>query len=199
MKLNAKVKPTESSKILYIGLDPSINSTGLVFRSDNYLAMYQITSGDSNCSTSVRNVSYERINTNTKRYSEDDLNKIVNAKRLSHVILKLINQNLELSETEYVILSMEGSVMSFGFKNSASRLNDLVLNNSIIKLALLQSNLITDFFVISPAALKKRFTGSGKAKKEDMMKKFKELVPTYDFSIGKNDDIADAYALSCNC
>ena len=77
-------------------------------------------------------------------------------------------------------------------------MNDLVLNNSIIKLALLQCDLINEFNILSPAGLKKQFTGSGKAKKEDMMKKFKEFVPTYDFSIGKNDDIADAYALSCN-
>lgn len=183
-------------RIMYVGIDASINSTGVVCISNDYIKMFQITSDNVKHSSSVVNISYERINTNTKNYSVDDLNKITNAQKLASVIKSVVLRCSEQCKPDEIHVRMEGSLMSFGFKSGASRLNDLVCNNTIIKLAILNSSNIKEFTILSPTELKKAFTGNGRAKKDQMIKMFLTYVPEYDMSIGKNDDIADAFALA---
>ena len=189
-------------KELYIGIDPSINSTGLVFRlvevcEEDILKMYQITPKKIKCSTSVRNILYNKIDTNTKKYSDDDLNKIKNGYRLGKSIFDKIFKLTKIYKPDKIYIRMEGSLMSTGFKNSISRVNDLVAYNTMVKYVILsQISKIGDdiyFDVIAPTKLKKLFTGNGKSKKCDMVNKFKD---NFDHSQGKNDDIADAFALS---
>lgn len=183
---------------LYVGIDSSVHSTGLVIRTkdNSFLKLYQITSSNIKCSPSVNQVVYKHLSTNTKDYTNDDLNKLRNGMSLGRKIIELIERAKQLSGAESVRIAMEGSVMSFGFKGNQSRVNDLIAYNSCIKLCVMQFNK-TSFDIFAPTQVKKIFVGKGNAKKQMMIDKFKTLFPMYDTSVGKNDDISDAYALSC--
>lgn len=190
--------------ILYVGIDPSINSTGIAMLHNKYMQFYQITPNKVQCSCTTHNVIYKRLETNAKNYTADDLNKIRNGRTLAGVIMKLVQQTQTILKeknctVKEIHVRMEGSLMSSGFKNKQSRVNDLVANNSIIKLALVQhldANNIQNIEIIAPSQLKKRYTGKGNCGKDLMMETFAKNVPQYDFTQGKNDDIADAHALA---
>lgn len=181
------------SKILYVGIDQSINSSGLAFRTDDgYLKFYQITPGPVKHSPTVQNVTYKKEA--STEYSVSDLMKVKNGFRLGKTFLKLIERHKELTCATKVYLAMEGAVMSFGFKKSQARLNDLIAYNTMIKFALITAD-YDRYEVVAPSALKKLFTGKGNCKKEAMIEKFLQEVPDF-VNEYKIDDIADAYALT---
>ena len=184
---------------LFVGIDSSVHSTGLAIRSEDntFSKFYVITSLATEHSATVSQVVYEHLNTNTKKYTDDDLNKIKNGMKLGSKIVEIIERNRRLTEAEEVHIAMEGSVMSFGFKGSKSRVNDLVAYNSCIKYKILTYQNKNSFNIFAPKQVKKLYTGNGNANKQNIIDKFKQTFPEYDFSKGKNDDVCDAYALSC--
>lgn len=158
---------------------------------------YQILSDEAKGSNFSRNVKV----TNYKRefgketYSHEDLNKIISATRLASKIKELIKKTMEKYDVESCEVRMEGSVMSFSFKNTQSRLNDLTAFNSIVKMMLVSSPEFHTINIIAPTALKKQSTGNGKAKKEDMQEAFLRIFPKFEIK-GKIDDVIDAFFLS---
>lgn len=183
--------------MLSVGIDHSVHSTGLVFRTAaGYQKLYQLTSGNTKCSPSVLNKIYRFKNTNTKTYSYDDLQKIDNGAYLGKNIISIISDQMQMTAATDIIIHMEGSIMSGGFKNKTSRVNDLVAYGTMVKFMLIAAGYRSKLHIIAPGTLKKSFTGKGNCGKDKMLEKFYELVPEYDHSVGKNDDIADAFALA---
>jgi len=182
---------------LYVGIDQSINSTGVTFRTEDnmYLKFCQITDTKKTCSSSVQNLIYQKDNQNTGNYTHDDLTKILNAERLALVIFKQIKKHYDLSKSDDIEVRIEGPIMQ-SFKQKASRVNDLVAFGTLIKFHLIKKLGISRVHVIAPTQLKKLFTGKGNCKKERIEEVFYELNPKYDKSKGKNDDIADSFGLS---
>lgn len=184
-------------KILCVGIDHSVHSTGLVFlTTDGYVQLYQLTSRGVKCSPTVQHKIYPFAETNTKNYSFDDLQKIVNGGKLGKMIVTLIQQHMLTTESDSVLIHMEGSVMSRGFKSQQARVNDLVAYGTMVKAQLITNGYRLSLHIVAPGTLKKSFTGKGNCNKEKMLARFYEIIPEYDHSVGKNDDIADAYGLA---
>lgn len=192
-------------KIAQIGIDLSINSTGLsmYFKDKDNLIVkfFQICSTETKVSGSVQLVTYKRV-PKIDQYSTDDLITVIDAASLANCINKLLIKLQSIYKFDKIDVRMEGSIMSTGGfgrgSSSKGRLNDLTVFNSTTKRMLLLHPLVHSIAIIAPKALKKHFTNNGNAKKERMIETFLKLFPDFDKSRKvKIDDIADAYALSC--
>lgn len=191
----------------YVGIDAAINSTGLVIRIPETSKVHFckiVSKLDKKNSNSVKQYKYDRL-IDKSTYSTEDIGKIVSSSRLCKVIKKILDKHCkEVTEYEF---SIEGSMMSQGFKKKQSRVTDLVANNSIIKLFLLSIPNGT-IEVVAPSALKKSYTGDARTKKKGLDGKWIKLDPKKKmqdvfvkefkgFHIsGKLDDVIDAYGLS---
>lgn len=186
-----------------IGIDLSINSTGLVILNyeDDVLIkeiFYRIipeellTSGKKN--SSLHTKTYKK-NYDKSNYSSEDLTKVMAAARLGSKIKEFIDLNHKLFGAEYTEVRLEGSVMATSFRSHQARLNDLTAFNTMNKFMLLSSiKYLNTVYVIAPTSLKKLAVGKGNAKKELMIEKFFEIKPKFD-TLGKMDDVVDAYFL----
>lgn len=194
---------------LRIGIDASINATGIVIMgksgekimfNDYYLLVPSF--GDKKppkCSSSATLITYDRVwETKESTYSEQDIFKILSATNQAKTIVELISQQLEkVSRDTKISCRIEGSLMSSSFKSGMSRLNDLIAFGSVMRYELIKSGLIHEFKIIPPKTLKKLATGNGNAKKGDMILKHQEVFADqmFDYS-GKHDDIIDAFWLA---
>lgn len=181
-------------KIAKIGLDISINSTGIAFIFEDIVKLYQICPDVSTHSPSIKQITYKRDWRKTN-YSYEDLAKVNSAHTLSVTIAKLMKTLAQTYAIDKFDARIEGSIMSQGFKNKQSRVNDLTVFNSTVKLMLLKNDLVQSISVVSPGALKKIATGKGTAKKEQIIRCFLSEFPEF-VNAGKIDDIADAYYLA---
>ena len=183
---------------VFIGIDASLNSTGLVIRKEGKTHLYAIVSELTKKFTpSIKQVHYQRTITNKDNsdYSTDEMDKIKSARTLTKTIQGVVNTHLtdqERESNEIVVVAIEGTIMAaprFGL----GRLNDLVMSAAVIKLWLLSTNF--KVVVVPPKSLKMRYFGNGNAKKVDMVGMFLKKVPSV-HNLGKIDDVADAHALS---
>lgn len=183
--------------IAKIGLDISINSTGVSFILDGdeqIVKFFQIVPVASAHSASIQQLTYQR-DWSKGNYSQEDLAKVNSAFSLSSKISQLLTKLKESYKVDAFDVRIEGSIMSQGFKKQQARVNDLTVFNGTVKLMLLKNELVQTITVVSPGALKKIATGKGTAKKEQIVKCF--LAEFAEFvNIGKTDDIADAYYLA---
>lgn len=187
-----------------IGVDLSINSTGLVFVFKNknkeqllnvfynIIPQELLTKGKKN--KDIITTTYVK-DYDKDSYSSEDLSKVMSGYRLGKKINELINENIEKFKPSVISARMEGSLLSTRFSAHQSRLNDLTCYNSITKLSLLSNIKIKTFFIIPPTTLKKYAVGKGNAKKDAIIEQFFTEFPNFD-TIGKLDDIADAYYLA---
>lgn len=188
----------------FIGIDASIHSTGLVIRIPeiNKIHFTKIVSKlDKKCSPSIRQFKYD-WNIDKTSFSTEDISKIVSSFRLCQKIDEVIKKYCsDVTEYEFFI---EGSIMP---RKISSSHNDLVANNSIVKLYLLTNFKGSTVEVIPPTSLKLSYTGNGSSKrkvngkfvkiyKTEMEAAFLKEFPRFTVS-GKLDDVVDAYALSC--
>lgn len=176
----------------HIGIDPSINSTGLVIRRGEEIQYYLVTSKVvKKYSQSVKQIPNNKIiSDKDSDYSTVEMNKIASVENQVSVIKSIIEDNTT-SEDE-LIVSIEGYVMNsprFGL----GRLLDLVALSTSIKSYLMSIDAQVN--IVPPKSLKQRYAGNGNAKKEIMVSVFLSKVKDFD-ELGKIDDIADAHALS---
>lgn len=191
---------------VFIGIDPSINSTGMTIRTDTGYCRFFIIKGDK-LTKKEKNAQldnseifeyclYQKENVkDTNNAHERELAKAHNlstiADTIYNIIEELLQQFRKTSSIDSVTICMEG--ISYGSIHSAAVM-DLAGLNYLIRDRLHHHTVVGTLLVTPPAEIKKFFTGDGTAKKLVIINCFKQLYPN--FNLPKMDDIADSYSMS---
>lgn len=191
---------------VFIGIDPSINSTGMAIRTDTSYCRFFIIKGDK-LTKKEKNAQldnseifeyclYQKENVkDTNNAHERELAKAHNlstiADTIYNIIEELLQQFRKTSSIDSVTICMEG--ISYGSIHSAAVM-DLAGLNYLIRDRLHHHTVVGTLLVTPPAEIKRFYTGSGNANKQLMISTFKGSFP--DFELPKIDDIADSYAAS---
>lgn len=191
---------------VFIGIDPSINSTGMAIRTDTGFCRFFIIKGDkltkkeknaqSDNSEIFEYCLYQKENVkDTNNAHERELAKAHNLSTIADTIYNIIEELLQQfrknSTIDSVTICMEG--ISYGSIHSAAVM-DLAGLNYLIRDRLHHHTVVGTLLVTPPAEIKKFFTGDGTAKKLVIINCFKQLYPN--FNLPKMDDIADSYSMS---
>lgn len=191
---------------VFIGIDPSINSTGMTIRTDNGYCRFFIIKGDK-LTKKEKNAQldnseifeyclYQKENVkDTNNAHERELAKAHNlstiADTIYNIIEELLQQFRKSSSIDSVTICMEG--ISYGSIHSAAVM-DLAGLNYLIRDRLHHHTVVGTLLVTPPAEIKRFYTGSGNANKQLMISTFKGSFP--DFELPKLDDICDSEAMS---
>jgi len=201
-----------------IGIDPSINSTGVCVRTPDTYKYYIICSKMSGKMKSfvhnrIHLINYNKIPVTGLEYPDKEYVKSENIYKIIGAVGEIIDyylQDIHLKSnklytgisdesdkssdksSDKIIVNMEG--ISYGSVGSAA-LADLAGLNFAIRMLLLSKGV--KFQIISPISLKVFATSNAGASKEEMSWAWKLLDPEMkDIDKIKIDDLADAYFLS---
>lgn len=191
---------------VFIGIDPSINSTGMTIRTDTGFCRFFIIKGDK-LTKKEKNAQldnseifeyylYQKENVkDTNNAHERELAKAHNlstiADTIYNIIEELLQQFRKTSSIDSVTICMEG--ISYGSIHSAAVM-DLAGLNYLIRDRLYHHTVVGTLLVTPPAEVKRFYTGSGNANKQLMISTFKGSFP--DFDLPKIDDICDSEAMA---
>lgn len=191
---------------VFIGIDPSINSTGMTIRTDTGFCRFFIIKGDK-LTKKEKNAQldnseifeyylYQKENVkDTNNAHERELAKAHNlstiADTIYNIIEELLRQFRKTSFIDSVTICMEG--ISYGSIHSAAVM-DLAGLNYLIRDRLYHHTVVGTLLVTPPAEVKRFYTGSGNANKQLMISTFKGSFP--DFDLPKIDDICDSEAMA---
>lgn len=191
---------------VFIGIDPSINSTGMTIRTDTGFCRFFIIKGDKltkkeknaqldnyeifeYCLYQKENVKY------TNNAHERELAKSHNLSTIADTIYNIIEELLQqLRKTgtiDSVTICMEG--ISYGSIHSAAVM-DLAGLNYLIRDRLHHHTVVGTLLITPPAEVKRFYTGSGNANKQLMISTFKGSFP--DFDLPKIDDVCDSEGMA---
>lgn len=191
---------------VFIGIDPSINSTGMTIRTDTGFCRFFIIKGDkltkkeknaqSDNSEIFEYCLYQKENVkDTNNAHERELAKAHNlstiADTIYNIIEKLLQQFRKTSTIDSVTICMEG--ISYGSIHSAAVM-DLAGLNYLIRDRLHHHTVVGTLLVTPPAEVKRFYTGSGNANKQLMISTFKGSFP--DFDLPKIDDVCDSEGMA---
>ena len=191
---------------VFIGIDPSINSTGMTIRTDTGFCRFFIIKGDkltkkeknaqSNNYEIFEYCLYQKENVkDTNNAHERELAKAHNlstiADTIYNVIEEILQQFRKTSSIDSITICMEG--ISYGSIHSAAVM-DLAGLNYLIRDRLHHHTVVGTLLVTPPAEIKRFYTGSGNANKLLMISTFKGSFP--DFDLPKLDDICDSEAMA---
>lgn len=191
---------------VFIGIDPSINSTGMTIRTDTGFCRFFIIKGDkltkkeknaqSNNSEIFEYCLYQKENVkDTNNAHERELAKAHNlstiADTIYNIIEELLQQFRKTSTIDSVTICMEG--ISYGSIHSAAVM-DLAGLNYLIRDRLHHHTVVGTLLVTPPAEVKRFYTGSGNANKQLMISTFKGSFP--DFDLPKIDDVCDSEGMA---
>lgn len=191
---------------VFIGIDPSINSTGMAIRTDTGFCRFFIIKGDkltkkeknaqSDNSEIFEYCLYQKENVkDTNNAHERELAKSHNLSTIADTIYNIIEELLQQfrknSTIDSVTICMEG--ISYGSIHSAAVM-DLAGLNYLIRDRLHHHTIVGTLLVTPPAEIKRFYTGSGNANKQLMISTFKGSFP--DFELPKLDDICDSEAMA---
>ena len=191
---------------VFIGIDPSINSTGMTIRTDTGFCRFFIIKGDkltkkeknaqSNNSEIFEYCLYQKENVkDTNNAHERELAKAHNlstiADTIYNIIEELLQQFRKTSTINSVTICMEG--ISYGSIHSAAVM-DLAGLNYLIRDRLHHHTVVGTLLVTPPAEVKRFYTGSGNANKQLMISTFKGSFP--DFDLPKIDDVCDSEGMA---
>lgn len=174
-----------------IGIDPSINSTGICVNKDGTYIYYIITSKMTKKMKEFKHkkfhyLPYEKELYNDKEYTDKEIIKTNNF----YQILQHIKSLLKKYKPDRVI--MEG--ISYG-SVSGSSLADLAGLNFLIRMLIKECNI--KFTIVSPTSLKKFVCANGQAEKDVIIESWKRMDKNInDITEIKIDDLADAFFLS---
>lgn len=183
-----------SGKQCWIGIDQSYHSTGVAiqFEDKDKVIFLQFTDSKVKHSMSVINCVYQRIWSNTDDFSRDEQNRVRSAHNLFVAIYHYLKMHCRNYDRWNV--AIEGQVMSGFSSHQKFHLTDLVKLVSILEYNFMRLEQVK-LNIYPPTSVKKYFTASGKAKKEQMIAEFKtRFGDTFEYE-GKIDDVVDAYAL----
>ena len=191
---------------VFIGIDPSINSTGMTIRTDTGFCRFFIIKGDkltkkeknaqSDNSEIFEYCLYQKENVkDTNNAHERELAKAHNLSTIADTIYNIIEELLQqLRKTgtiDSVTICMEG--ISYGSIHSAAVM-DLAGLNYLIRDRLHHHTVVGTLLVTPPAEIKRFYTGSGNANKQLMISTFKGSFP--DFDLPKIDDVCDSEGMA---
>lgn len=191
---------------VFIGIDPSINSTGMTIRTDTGFCRFFIIKGDkltkkeknaqSDNSEIFEYCLYQKENVkDTNNAHERELAKAHNlstiADTIYNIIEELLQQFRKTSSIDSVTICMEG--ISYGSIHSAAVM-DLAGLNYLIRDRLHHHTVVGTLLVTPPAEVKRFYTGSGNANKQLMISTFKGSFP--DFDLPKIDDVCDSEGMA---
>lgn len=191
---------------VFIGIDPSINSTGMAIRTDTGFCRFFIIKGDkltkkeknaqSDNSEIFEYCLYQKENVKDTNNAHDrELAKAHNLSTIADTIYNIIEELLQQfrknSTIDSVTICMEG--ISYGSIHSAAVM-DLAGLNYLIRDRLHHHTIVGTLLVTPPAEIKRFYTGSGNANKQLMISTFKGSFP--DFELPKLDDICDSEAMA---
>lgn len=174
-----------------IGIDPSINSTGICVNNNGIYTYYIITSKMTKKMKNFRHnnifyIPYEKETYTDKEYADKEIIKTNNF----YNVINLIETILKKYKPDIVI--MEG--ISYG-SVSGSSLADLAGLNYLIRMLLKIYNI--KFIIVSPSSLKKFVCANGQAEKDVIVASWKKMDKNIiDVEEIKIDDLADAFFLS---
>lgn len=194
--------------ILYVGIDPSINSTGItIARYENdvevEIKFYIIKNGkltkrESAANDSIDNFEYIIYNKIDLTQFKDDNHvfeyyKTKNMVEVVNTIYDLILNEVK-KYTSVVNVVIEG--ISYGSSIRTKSIFDLAGLNYMIRYKLITSDIQhLNLTIATPSNIKKYATGKGNANKESIMTIFKYIFPEMQ-NIPKLDDIADSYFMA---
>ena len=191
---------------VFIGIDPSINSTGMTIRTDTGFCRFFIIKGDkltkkeknaqSTNSEIFEYCLYQKENVkDTNNAHERELAKAHNLSTIADTIYNIIEELLQkfrkTSIIDSVTICMEG--ISYGSIHSAAVM-DLAGLNYLIRDRLHHHTVVGTLLVTPPAEVKRFYTGSGNANKQLMISTFKGSFP--DFDLPKIDDVCDSEGMA---
>lgn len=191
---------------VFIGIDPSINSTGMTIRTDTGFCRFFIIKGDkltkkeknaqSDNSEIFEYCLYQKENVkDTNNAHEREIAKAHNLSTIADTIYNIIEELLQkfrkTSTIDSVTICMEG--ISYGSIHSAAVM-DLAGLNYLIRDRLHHHNIVGTLLVTPPAEVKRFYTGSGNANKQLMISTFKGSFP--DFDLPKIDDVCDSEGMA---
>ena len=191
---------------VFIGIDPSINSTGMTIRTDTDYCRFFIIKGDK-LTKKEKNAQldnseifeyclYQKENVkDTNNAHERELAKAHNLSTIADTIYNIIEEILgqfrKTNSIDSITICMEG--ISYGSIHSAAVM-DLAGLNYLIRDRLHHHTVVGNLLVTPPAEIKKFATGAGNANKSLMITTFRGQFP--DFELPKLDDVVDAYFMS---
>lgn len=217
--------------MIIIGLDLSFNSTGITVynKEKNTMILSRVVFGDSvKTQANVNTIAYtlpKNINTkdllvdseqskNTIEQVETTLKAMMCSKTICKELSKYIKHNCEGVQTpseltqaspQEIVLVFENYIMpSFGGPNALKNVAGLIMLQGFIREWCILgrvNEMNIKIMTPTPSAVKKSFTGNGKADKSEMEKVFIDkyegyrLIPEY--NTFKCDDIIDSFALVC--
>lgn len=191
---------------VFIGIDPSINSTGMTIRTDTGFCRFFIIKGDKltkkEKNAQLNNYEifeyclYQKENVkDTNNAHERELAKSHNlstiADTIYNIIEELLQQFRKIGTVDSVTICMEG--ISYGSIHSAAVM-DLAGLNYLIRDRLHHHTVVGTLLVTPPAEVKRFYTGSGNANKQLMISTFKGSFP--DFDLPKIDDVCDSEGMA---
>ena len=191
---------------VFIGIDLSINSTGMTIRTDTGFCRFFIIKGDkltkkeknaqSDNSEIFEYCLYQKENVkDTNNAHERELAKAHNLSTIADTIYNIIEELLQkfrkISTIDSVTICMEG--ISYGSIHSAAVM-DLAGLNYLIRDRLHHHTVVGTLLVTPPAEVKRFYTGSGNANKQLMISTFKGSFP--DFDLPKIDDVCDSEGMA---
>lgn len=195
---------------IYIGIDPSINSTGIciqAFDNDKKIDEHfyiikpdKLTKNETKAQNENQIFDYILYNKyDLSEYKNEnhlyEYYKTLNMICLIQAISDTINNEIEkyIAEKQlFIYVVMEG--ISYGSSTRTKSVFDLAGLNYLIRYKMLKQHQFNDFIIVPPSELKKFITGKGNANKEVIVDFFTALYPN--LNIPKIDDIADAYFMS---
>ena len=189
---------------VYVGIDPSINSTGIC------IMKYD---GDKLCKTrffivkpnkltrkeelvNLREFSFELYEKSSlKEIKKEDnheyeLEKTINIMHIVDKVFEIIKKNTSRKDTVNIV--MEG--LSYGSSQRTQSIFDLAGLNYLIRNAIIKSGM--NLIICPPAEIKKFASGKGNSNKDIIVEAFMILFPKFSV-IQKLDDLADAYFMCC--
>lgn len=191
---------------VFIGIDPSINSTGMTIRTDTGFCRFFIIKGDKltkkEKTAQLENSEifeyclYQKENVkDTNNAHERELAKAHNLSTIADTIYNIIQEVLiqlkKIDSVNSITICMEG--ISYGSIHSAAVM-DLAGLNYLIRDRLHHHSIVGTLLVTPPAEIKRFYTGAGNANKNLMISTFKGSFP--DFDLPKLDDIADSDSMA---
>jgi Holliday junction resolvasome RuvABC endonuclease subunit len=181
--------------MIIIGIDPSINCTGVCIRwdeSDNeyYMIPSKTTKKLLNFSHEYIHIQpYLKFDAKDKEYSEKEEVKTLNIASICQNLKDIICGVRVIDDVKVI---MEG--VSYGSVGSAA-LVDLAGLNFAIRYMLISNNI--PFEIVSPTSVKKFAVANGSAEKDIIIDAWKRLDRNIsDVSDIKIDDLADSYFLA---
>lgn len=194
--------------ILYVGIDPSINSTGItIARYENdvevEIKFYIIKNGkltkrESAANDSIDNFEYIIYNKIDLTQFKDDNHvfEYYKTKNMVEVVNTIYDLILNEVKKYSAIVNVVIEGISYGSSIRTKSIFDLAGLNYMIRYKLITSDIQhLNLSIATPSNIKKYATGKGNANKESIMTIFKYIFPEME-SIPKLDDIADSYFMA---